>query len=281
MTLLRMLDELSLVGVFDRGQGNKERVVYRTQRRLNLGEYLVALGASQPDGTVTPLQDSMLWLGDELIDSGCLVFVYSGPGKRRVTEANGEPSVVIHWGRKTTVFQNSTIVPVVLHVSGMLAPSPSLTPRADEAIASALWGNQNRLPGNPPPPPPGSLPPYGLAKSRSTDHDITADWLQHSLLLLGFDKEEVDQSLDQCIVNLRRRGFESREEVQRFFEDERTKHDLSEIYRDELHRPLGALDPSGFTWWGPLLHRVPTHKRAEGIATLREHFRRIYESGAR
>lgn len=98
-TILRTIDEITLEGVYDRGAPNAERIAYRAQRQVDLGEYIVCLAATMPDGTVAPLPDQMLWLGAEQVDAGHWIFVYTGAGNRRATRTTGgEPAVVIHWG---------------------------------------------------------------------------------------------------------------------------------------------------------------------------------------
>ena len=53
-TFLRTIDDIALVGTYERGVPNAERITYRTQRDVNLAEYIVCLAAANPDGTVTP-----------------------------------------------------------------------------------------------------------------------------------------------------------------------------------------------------------------------------------
>jgi len=143
-TLLRTIDEITLVGIYDRGEPNAERIAYRAQRPVNLAEYIVCLAATHPDGTVAPLTDRMLWLGGEQIDAGYWIFIYTGPGERRITKTTGgEPAIVIHWGQRQTILTDQRVVPVMFHLDGIL------TARSAETLGELL---KHLTPGPPMPP---------------------------------------------------------------------------------------------------------------------------------
>jgi len=132
-TFLRTIDEIALMGVFEAGIPNQERIAYRAQRQVNLAEYIVCLAATHPDGTVAPLTDHMLWLGGEHVDAGHWIFVYTGPGERRATKTlTGEPAIVIHWGYRQTILSDQRIVPAMFHLGGIL------TARSAETLSELM-----------------------------------------------------------------------------------------------------------------------------------------------
>lgn len=127
-TILRTIDEIMLVDVYDRGIPNRERIAYVAQRSLDLGEYVVCLAATLPDDTVTPLPDRMLWLGVEHVERGQWIFVYTGVGERRLSRMeNGDPVVVIPWQQRQTILADPRVVPIMFHLDGILTPRSAAT----------------------------------------------------------------------------------------------------------------------------------------------------------
>ncbi|MBY0276096.1 hypothetical protein K2Z84_12185 [Candidatus Binatia bacterium] len=267
MTLLRTIEEMELLGIYDSGIPNQERITYRTHASLNLGEYILCLGAQQPDGSVAPIQNTLLWLGDERLDQDSFLFVYTGRGQRRSTVAGGRPALVLHWQSPQTMFNLPGVVPVTFHISGILAPA--FNSRADAMVTESL---RRQLATTAPPQAPPTL---------SNNDSLSPGWLSDRLVQLGFDQLEVRRDLGQCVLNLQRRGISTRTDAERFFTDKAVWQALRTLYHEELHREDGRLDPSGFTWWGPLLHHASPAQRTQAMSMLRNHFRQIYAKGAR
>jgi hypothetical protein len=115
------VEELSLVGVFDPGVPNMERIVLRAEQPIDLANYGLMLGVRGPEGGAFPLRDNLLWFGNGWIGVDDWLFVYTAPGVGRVSEVpNSESKLVsIHWGKKQTVFQNRELVPILFRMDAV------------------------------------------------------------------------------------------------------------------------------------------------------------------
>lgn len=122
MIFLPLVQELELVGVFDRGVPNSERVVIRAKQATEMSQYGVFLGWNAgTDGRTIgiPLNDQFFWFGDGLLNADETIFLYTGQGEPRRTVVAGtqKSAVVIHWNRPTTLFAHSNIVPILFRLS--------------------------------------------------------------------------------------------------------------------------------------------------------------------
>ena len=114
---LNPINELVMFGVFDRGESNKERIVFRVQSSLNLAAYGVVLTIHQGDNW-TPLPDQFFWFGETLLDAGTWLYLYTGRGLPRMTTSLGtnEPAYVIHWNRETVIFKQDNLYPTLIRM---------------------------------------------------------------------------------------------------------------------------------------------------------------------
>lgn len=121
--------ELSVVGVFDRGVPNKERIALLVNETLNLGQYGLMVGVRASEGTAFPIRDNLLWFGDGLVSKGDWVFVYTGPGEARATTLpnTNERVFSIHWGRKQTFLHDRNLVPILFRVDAVQVPNETQT----------------------------------------------------------------------------------------------------------------------------------------------------------
>jgi hypothetical protein len=147
-TLLELINELSnkppleLVSVASPGEPNVERICLKTNQRVALREYLVLVGFKLPEMTgAIPINDFCFWLGNDVLDPGCWILLYTGPGEKFFTKTreSNEPALVLHWGRTHTVFTSNGIVPCLLRID-----------MSSLQIGKSL---PNQLPPVPPPPP--------------------------------------------------------------------------------------------------------------------------------
>ncbi|NOT08068.1 MAG: hypothetical protein HOP28_07675 [Gemmatimonadales bacterium] len=104
MYILPPVHELTIVGVFDAGVPNKERVVLRPTETLNLAAFALVL-STVADGGVLPLADQFFWFGEKWVTPPAWIVVYTGPGQYRESayQGTGEPVLELHWGRSTVV----------------------------------------------------------------------------------------------------------------------------------------------------------------------------------
>ena len=104
MYILPPVHELTVVGVFDAGVPNRERVVLRPTETLNLASFALVLSAVS-DGGVIPLADQFFWLGEKWVTPPAWIVVFTGPGQYREGghQTTGEPVLELHWGRASVV----------------------------------------------------------------------------------------------------------------------------------------------------------------------------------
>ncbi len=73
------------------------------------------------------------------------------------------------------------------------------------------------------------------------------------LVQKGYDPAAVIANADQCLTHLRMNGVLYRTELVRMLDAEDVKHELMDIYRTNLGRAEGQLDPVAICCWGPKL----------------------------
>jgi hypothetical protein len=120
--MVRILDEIEIFGVYDRGVPNEERIALRVKRQINLRDYLMILGVPISEQLAFPLEGNLYHFSSELVDSPAWIFFYTGTGERRITREvqTGEPAIVIHWGKQYTILNDERVVPVILGIDGVL-----------------------------------------------------------------------------------------------------------------------------------------------------------------
>lgn len=126
--MVESIQELSIIGVFDRGVANSERIVLYAHQSLNLGQYGIMLGMRESENSAFPLRDHLFWFGDGIIEPRTWLFIYTGPGEARKTimPNSQETAFVLHWGKPTTVLANLNIVPVLFRVEAVAVEQPPL-----------------------------------------------------------------------------------------------------------------------------------------------------------
>jgi hypothetical protein len=122
--IVNTITELELVGTFDRGLPNQERIVIIANQTSNLGQYGLMIGVRGPNGMAFPIRDNLLWFGDALVNKGDWIFVYTGPGEARTTllPNTQERLYSIHWGRKETILHHHDLVPILFRVDAVYVP---------------------------------------------------------------------------------------------------------------------------------------------------------------
>jgi hypothetical protein len=128
--MLPPIEDLTLVGVFDRGIANKERIVLRATKATEMAQYGIIV-AWNPLGANTvsqPYNDFFFWFGDGVVQGGETIFVYTGKGEPRKTTVEGTSNVayVVHWNRPTTLFADSRVVPLVITIGQLIVPGAPL-----------------------------------------------------------------------------------------------------------------------------------------------------------
>ncbi|WP_159095339.1 MULTISPECIES: hypothetical protein [unclassified Stenotrophomonas maltophilia group] len=118
-------DDLSMIGVFDAGVPNLERVVLRANSGVNLASYaLIVALKPQLNGANLPLRDHFFWLGNTILDSGDWIFVYTAPGTAQLTpiHTTTESLLSLYWGKTQTIFQDRNLTPGLVKIEGAAFP---------------------------------------------------------------------------------------------------------------------------------------------------------------
>ena len=120
--ILPNITEMDLVGIFDRGVANKERITLRPKMQIDLGCYGIMLGVKTPNGLATPIQNELFWFGDGTVQPPQWLFIYTGEGKSFIgtTEVSNEPAIALFWNKPNVIFTNFSIVPILFRVSDVL-----------------------------------------------------------------------------------------------------------------------------------------------------------------
>jgi len=116
--------ELKILGVYDRGIPNKERIVITVEASVNMGQFGLMLGVRAQNASATPITDNMFWFGDGFVRKGDMLFLYTGPGHATTNQIpNSLASFYsLHWGKMTTVFANPTTLPILFRVDAVDIP---------------------------------------------------------------------------------------------------------------------------------------------------------------
>jgi len=116
-TLARLAKPLELMPqVADRGVPDQERIYLRANQRVSLREYLLLVGVRLLDNTSFPAPNHVLWLGNDTLEAGTWLVVYTGPGQPIITSIAGtnEPARVLFWHNTTTIFHDPRMVPLLV-----------------------------------------------------------------------------------------------------------------------------------------------------------------------
>lgn len=121
MYIIPPVHELTIVGVFDAGSPNLERIVLRPTESLNLAGFALILGVPLSGGGVTPLADQFFWFGEKWISPPSWVVVFTGPGQFRegTHPTSGEPVLELHWGRGNVVFGSHALSVSIVRLGGI------------------------------------------------------------------------------------------------------------------------------------------------------------------
>jgi hypothetical protein len=133
--ILNDITELSIVVVLGRGIPNEESIALRVKERVNLGQYGIMLGLHTHSKLARPLQDSLFWFGDGMVNEGDWIFVNTGDGEPRASKSTDQLNSIfsVFWNKKATVFANSNVVPILFRVDAVdVLEPPANVPQITE-----------------------------------------------------------------------------------------------------------------------------------------------------
>lgn len=135
--MLRVLSELRIVDVVDRGIPNKKRIYLQAMTDLSLGTYLLSLGYPVGNQKVFPSFDQYFWFGNETVSANTWIIVYTGPGEPKVTAMPNEskdPVLALHWGKPQTILGDNSLHPFIVSFEGILVAETLELQRLASAI---------------------------------------------------------------------------------------------------------------------------------------------------
>jgi len=120
--ILSDLTELLLYPVADRGVPNFERIPILVRERIDLGQFGLMIGYSNPNKFAIPIKDNLYWFGDGFVNPGDWIMLYTGSGNPRTDTLNQNKDskmYTVHWGRTQTIFAHSQIVPILFKINAV------------------------------------------------------------------------------------------------------------------------------------------------------------------
>ncbi|HEY2799900.1 MAG TPA: hypothetical protein VGI85_04855 [Chthoniobacterales bacterium] len=111
--------ELSLFGVADRGQPNRERVILKANTSVNLQYFMLGAGISTDNEFVRPFNNSIYYFDDLVVAAGAWIIVYTGAGQKKISQIppQNEVAMIYHWGCQTVLFHRHDLVPMLFRVA--------------------------------------------------------------------------------------------------------------------------------------------------------------------
>lgn len=112
-------DEIRVVGVFDAGVPNLERVVLQANTSVELASYCVIVAFKAPlGGPNIPLRDHFFWLGSTTLEAGDWIFLYTAPGTAQLNPLPNAPErlLSLYWHKPQTIFQDRNLTAGLIRV---------------------------------------------------------------------------------------------------------------------------------------------------------------------
>jgi len=117
-----VVTDLSIIGVADPGIPNQERIALRPMQTTLLSQFGVAVGVfDSATGGARLLFDNVFWFPDKVVMPPSWVLIFTGPGQPRdLVLDDGQQGHTFFWQRKTTLFHDVRLVPVLIRVGGAI-----------------------------------------------------------------------------------------------------------------------------------------------------------------
>ena len=114
-----------LLGVYDAGVPNQERIAIRARGYAELGRFFIGVGMRQPSPNLHPINDNTLWMGYGFVAPGDWIYVYTGTGTPRADSIPNQGNTIytIHWGRTNVLFKSPELIPFIYRVDLVRLPN--------------------------------------------------------------------------------------------------------------------------------------------------------------
>lgn len=130
---IEQVDSLKIIHVDEAGVPNEEHIAIKVVKHCDLSEYCLIIGLAGLDGRATPVKDHMLWFGYGEVNPGDWIIVYTASGTTRINPLNsatiGSPPgarvIATHWGKEHTIFQNRSLVPMIIRIAAVGMEEPA------------------------------------------------------------------------------------------------------------------------------------------------------------
>ena len=140
MYILPPVHELTIVGVFEAGVPNRERIILRPTEPINLASFALVLTMTGQDGLVIPLPDHFFWLGERWLVPPAWIVVFTGPGRYQegIHGSSGVPVIELHWGKSSVLFGPPGIAVSLIRISAIASTILPPAQIAAQPAASTL-----------------------------------------------------------------------------------------------------------------------------------------------
>ncbi|QQD53758.1 hypothetical protein MHB_0027105 [Pseudomonas fluorescens BBc6R8] len=123
---IEQVNSLKIIHVDEAGIPNEEHIAIKVLEHCELSEYCLIIGLAGLDGRATPVKDHMLWFGYGAVAPDDWIIVYTASGTTRITPTSppGSRVIAIHWGKEHTIFQNRSLVPMIIRIGAVGMEEP-------------------------------------------------------------------------------------------------------------------------------------------------------------
>ena len=109
--------DFTIDSIASRQVPNAERVVIRVNYDSTTTNVGLMIGFRNPDRTITPINNRMLWFGSGNVQGGSIINVFTGHGTPTSFEnGNGTKSYHLFWGLDFVAFDRAELEPILFRL---------------------------------------------------------------------------------------------------------------------------------------------------------------------
>lgn len=108
---------LEIIGIRDKGNFEKERLVLRVKSSGDIGDYVLTHAKRRSPNSVSPKIKDPLWFPNEMMNADDCVIIYTKTGSNRNRENEDfSHSYFLYWGLDRSIW-NGDETPVLMEIS--------------------------------------------------------------------------------------------------------------------------------------------------------------------